>query len=593
MKLKERPNDFQVTELLREGLLLERGPHRVYRVTKRKLTSIEAASELARRAGVLPGEVAMAGLKDRQGVTHQYMSVPGGDAVRLHGNDLSIQPAGALSRPISSEDSDGNGFKIIVRDLGDTELHRMRASLSAVREFGLPNYFDEQRFGNLRHGQGWIFVDLARGDVSEALKRLVASSSPHDKADMTRLKSALWRRWGDWKACREIAGQMGRHHSVFEHLKREPDDYIGGLHRVGSRERLIHLFAFQSHLWNRALSSWLGDHARDAFTLRGVEGKLVVPRGALDLPESWGGTLPLPGPRLEGVELPEQRAAFAAALRLHGLEPNQFVVEDVPGFHLAAEPRDAVVIPRELRMRPAQPDPLHRGRHMVELSFELPRGAYATLVVQRLVGPRPSHGPDEAELRSKRSGSDWGGQAPNRYASPRGDARGGPRGSYGGGRGDGYRGGQSDGYRGGQSDGYRSGQSYGYRGGQSDGYRSGQSDGYRSGQSDGYRSGQSDGYRSGQSDGYRGGQSDSYRSGQSDGDRGRDRRSETGRGDERDGGDGRRAAADGLEGAPRGTTRRGGFGGARGGARGFGGPRGRGPRRGGPRRGGSRGRSSR
>jgi tRNA pseudouridine13 synthase len=127
MRLKERPNDFQVTELLREGLLQERGLHRVYRVTKRKLTSLEAASELARLAGVTPGDVAMAGLKDRQGVTHQYMSVPGGDPVRISGNELSIQQVGALPRPISSEDSDGNGFKIFVRDIGEAELARMRA----------------------------------------------------------------------------------------------------------------------------------------------------------------------------------------------------------------------------------------------------------------------------------------------------------------------------------------------------------------------------------------------------------------------------------------------------------------------------------
>jgi len=459
MKLKERPNDFQVTELLREGILQERGPHRVYRVTKRKLTSLEAASELARLAGVTPGDVAMAGLKDRQGVTHQYMSVPGGDPVRISGNELSIQQVGALSRPISSEDSDGNAFKIFVRDIGEAELARMRASLASVREFGLPNYFDEQRFGNLRHGQGWIYVDLARGDVSEALKRLVASASPHDTAEARRFKGALWRKWGDWRACRELAGKLGRHHSVFEHLKREPDDYIGGLHRVASRERLIHLFAFQSHLWNRVLSDWLSRHTQDAFTLRNVEGKLVMPRGRIALPDSWGGVVPLPGPRLEGVTDRDQRETFEAILAHHGLTPEQFDVQGVPGFQLAAEPRDAIVIPQELRMRPAKQDPLHPGRHMVELSFNLPRGAYATLVVQRLVGPRPSYGSldapwqsaeaaagrGEGEFRHRRSGADGGGEGPQRYgarrgprggaARPRGSRGRGPRGGYGGGHG--------------------------------------------------------------------------------------------------------------------------------------------------------------
>lgn len=450
MRLKERPSDFQVTELLREGLLAERGAHRVYRVTKRKLTSLEAASQLARLAGVTPGDVALAGLKDRQGVTHQYMSVPGGDPVSVSGSELSIQPVGALPRPLTSEDSEGNAFKIVVRDLGESELARMRASLDAVREHGLPNYFDEQRFGNLRHGQGWIYVDLARGDVSGALRRLVASASPHDTAEARRFKAALWRKWGDWRACRELAGKLGRHHSVFEHLKREPDDLVGGLHRVASRERLIHLFAFQSHLWNRVLSDRLGRDARDSFTLRGVEGKLVMPRGRIELPEAWGGCLPLPGPRLTGLADEEQRAAYEAVLARHGLTPEQLDVEGVPGFQLAAEPRAAVVVPRELRLRPAREDALHPGRRMVELSFQLPRGAYATLVVQRLVGPRPSHGPGadsgagdprpsdaaprgEAEFRHRRSSSE-GARGPHGARGPRGRGpgggprRGGPRG---------------------------------------------------------------------------------------------------------------------------------------------------------------------
>ena len=38
-----------------------------------------------------------------------------------------------------------------------------------------------------------------------------------------------------------------------------------------------------------------------------------------------------------------------------------------------------------LRVRPSEPDPLNRGLRLVKLRFELPRGAYATLVVKRLL----------------------------------------------------------------------------------------------------------------------------------------------------------------------------------------------------------------
>ena len=41
MKLKQRPGDFRVHELLDEEYLAGSGPHHVYLVEKRKLTSIE------------------------------------------------------------------------------------------------------------------------------------------------------------------------------------------------------------------------------------------------------------------------------------------------------------------------------------------------------------------------------------------------------------------------------------------------------------------------------------------------------------------------------------------------------------------------
>ena len=51
MRIKQRLDDFRVRELLAPDFLQERGEYRVYRVTKRKLTSLEAA-----RGGGVPGE---------------------------------------------------------------------------------------------------------------------------------------------------------------------------------------------------------------------------------------------------------------------------------------------------------------------------------------------------------------------------------------------------------------------------------------------------------------------------------------------------------------------------------------------------------
>ena len=117
MKLKHRVGDFRVRELLDPEYIVERGDYRVYRVTKRKLTTPEAIQVLAREAGVQPADVGIAGFKDRQGVTIQYMSVSGGKPVSVHSQDLKIDPAGFALEELTGEASRGNAFELNVRDM--------------------------------------------------------------------------------------------------------------------------------------------------------------------------------------------------------------------------------------------------------------------------------------------------------------------------------------------------------------------------------------------------------------------------------------------------------------------------------------------
>lgn len=328
----------------------------------------------------------MAGLKDRQGVTVQHMAVPHGREVTLRENDLRIESVGFARDELTPDASEGNAFEIVVRGLEPGELDLMRANLSLVREQGVVNYFDDQRFGNVRHKQGWIALQLMRGEHEAALQRLLTARSPHDDRERAAFKHALTAAWGDWRECRDVAGRFGAHHSVFEHLKRSPEDFAGAFEHVATRLRLIHLYAFQSHLWNRVVSTWIAERTEPATQVvsETVEGALVFPGGPMPGvgPDA---TFRLPGPRLADVVDPEQRALYADALAVLRLAPAGFEIQGVPGFQLKGEDRRLQVVPRHLRIRPSEPDPMNRGLRLVKLRFELPRGAYATLVLKRLL----------------------------------------------------------------------------------------------------------------------------------------------------------------------------------------------------------------
>ena len=405
MRIKQRLDDFRVRELLADGVLQPSGEHRVYRVTKRKLTSLEAARELAAVAGVPAGEVALAGLKDRQGVTVQYMSLRRGREVNLRALDLTVESVGFADEALESRHSLGNAFELTLRGLVQEDLDALRENVPLVRDCGVVNYFDEQRFGNLRHNQGWIAELLMRGEREEALRRLLASLSDHDDAASHGFKRGLLEAWGDWSRCRELAGRFGEHHSVFEYLKKNPEDFGGAFYHIASRLRLIHLYAFQSHVWNRAVADFVRKHAPEGerVVLTGVEGPLVYPSRPLALPP--GATFRLPGPGFEDVRDPEQRGLLEDALARERLTAADFRIDGVPGFQLKGEDRDLLISPRHLRVRPPERDSENFDAFSVKVRFELPRGAYATLVVRRLLSsPTRAAGRDRGADRGQRDG---------------------------------------------------------------------------------------------------------------------------------------------------------------------------------------------
>jgi tRNA pseudouridine13 synthase len=421
MRIKHRPEDFRVRELLAEGYMKERGRHRVYRVKKRKRTSFEAAAVLAELAGCPVSEVGMAGLKDRQGVTIQYMSVPVTKPVYLSDLDLVIEPEGFADEQLESRHSQGNAFEVRLRGLLLGELAQLQPEIEAVRAHGVLNYFGEQRFGNLRFGQGWIARELALGRHEKALEQLLCSPSDQDDEHHARFKQAWRKSWGDWRNCRDIAGRAGAHHSAFEHLAKNPTDFAGAFRFISSRLRLIHLYAWQSHLWNRTLATWVREaHPRkDTFWVEALEGRLVFQRGPLLEDPDFRNRWRLPGPRLEDVGNPRQRELYEKALALEELKPEQFTIEGISGFQLKGEDRDLVIHPRRLRSDEIGRDN-EAGLVDIKLAFELPRGAYATMLLARLFPAAEAPGaedPRHADRITQR----------RRAAEPRVGPRRGPR----------------------------------------------------------------------------------------------------------------------------------------------------------------------
>ena len=69
------------------------------------------------------------------------------------------------------------------------------------------------------------------------------------------------------------------------------------------------------------------------------------------------------------------------------LSREDFLQNEVPGMIWREEQRDVFIKPRDIKDVVIAPDEMNDGRVKAKLSFSLPRGAYATLMIKRLFAP--------------------------------------------------------------------------------------------------------------------------------------------------------------------------------------------------------------
>lgn len=389
MKLKVSPEDFRVDELV-EWDEARDGPYAIYKIRKRKLTTFEAVRIIAARGRVPLDRVSYVGLKDRQGVTSQFISIEGG---LLKGKipGIHYEHVGFAAKKLSSENLRGNDFSIVVRDLGPDDVRDLALRVHAVAKHGLPHYFDDQRFGSLSAGQGFPARELVRGDPEAALKLLIATPGSRDPLSEKNWKILVKKAWGDWSLLvRKWGTRPGV--SIVRHLKRKPGDFLGAWSHMPGKERAIHIFAYQSFIWNDAVQRYLWQTlpAAKRFEAPSVAGRLVFWNYRADeelppLPESFpliDHATPIADARVT--------ASIEAALAAEGLTRESFAIKGVAGAFFKHEERPLRLVPERLVIsRPPSPDERNPGRLACAISFRLPPGGYATLVVKRLFPERP------------------------------------------------------------------------------------------------------------------------------------------------------------------------------------------------------------
>lgn len=322
MKLKQIPEDFIVKETA--NLPLGEGKFSYFILRKKQWNTLDAISEISKRLNMRQGNIRFAGLKDKQAVTQQYISIEGGskDIEKLEIKDIELKYVGQGKERMHTEIMTGNEFVITIRALDE--------QMKSPPKF-IPNYFDDQRFGNnaTNHLAGRALVKKDFGEACKLLK-----------------------------------------------LNAKGNEYVNALTKDQDILKLC-FNAYQSFLFNEALAEYV-KKKKAAAEVGYNAGKLAF----ADFSSVSNFEMPLIhfDTELEG----EIKMIYEAVLKKEGIRQSDFLIRQLPNLIQPSPMRLAFFSPKDFKTISFSDDELNKGKKKQVVSFSLPKGSYATIVIKAM-----------------------------------------------------------------------------------------------------------------------------------------------------------------------------------------------------------------
>lgn len=176
-KLKQSPADFRVDEIL--GFEPdEEGSHGLFLIEKTGITTGQMLGLLSKLSGVAERDIGFCGIKDKLAVTTQWISLPlmpshspecPPDWINALPEHIKVIRWNLHRKKLRRGNHRGNRFSLTIRDVkGDDPQFQQR--LDRVESQGFPNYFAEQRFGHA--GSNYALLEkLGRFSNSRSVSR--------------------------------------------------------------------------------------------------------------------------------------------------------------------------------------------------------------------------------------------------------------------------------------------------------------------------------------------------------------------------------------------------------------------------------------
>lgn len=371
-RIKQQPQDFVVEEVTPEGVILEVGvdnpggqapaDYTVFTLEKTNWDTMRAVKEISNRVHESGKRFSFAGTKDKKAVSTQRVSawrVPAERFEKIQIRDINLRSFGYSDSPIALGDLSSNRFTITVRaiELSERETREGVDAVRAELSDGFPNYYGLQRFGITRPITHLVGKKIIAGDFEGAVLTYLCEVFEGEEEESLSARKRL-RDNGDFKeALKFFPRNLGYELALINHLVERPGDYAGAIRRLPKGLRLMFVHAYQSFVFNRALSVYLS------------EGREVE-------------RLPLVGFQTTPDSVTE------SILANEGVSPADFKIKAVPELTSRGTLRECFEFAEGFEVLGVSDDELNEGARKTTLRFTLNSGVYATVFLREFMKNR-------------------------------------------------------------------------------------------------------------------------------------------------------------------------------------------------------------
>ncbi len=144
------------------------------KIRKKNITTFEMIKRLAYYIGINKKEIGYAGLKDKDGLTIQWISIPRkyrDKIASINDKDFKILETDLHRNKLKVGHLKGNNFFIRLKKVNPNDKKIIFSILKDIKTYGIPNFFDYQRFGKYQdnHIKG---EQLLKGEIKIKDKKL-------------------------------------------------------------------------------------------------------------------------------------------------------------------------------------------------------------------------------------------------------------------------------------------------------------------------------------------------------------------------------------------------------------------------------------